>query len=131
MEARALELMTRWIRGMALPLAIVAFVWRGPNGALGSLAGSALAIGNWALVCWFCETLLRRGEAGGARLMVLLAAKSGFVCMVASILLRVFDPTGLLLGVSAMVLGIVGGALHAHALEGIEMVPPALAGEKD
>ena len=113
MEHRIVDTITRWVGASTLPLVVIAFAFGGLERGLGAVAGAALALINWLVIRWVVLAIVRRGERGFA-LTSVLVAKIGFVLAGAAILLRIFDATGLILGVSALVTGLFGGALHLH-----------------
>ena len=93
---------------------------------------ASLAMFNWLVIRWVASAIVRRGERGFA-LMAVLVAKIGFVLAGAAVMLRIFDATGLILGVSALVTGLFGGALQLHfnGSLGGEDEGVVAAGEKD
>lgn len=97
-----------------LPLVAIAFVFGGLERASAAAAGAALVMVNWLVLRWVAMGLVRRGDRRPIALTSVLVAKILFVLVGAAVLLRFFEPTGLLIGVSALVLGMFGGALHAH-----------------
>ncbi|UJR80090.1 hypothetical protein [Sandaracinus amylolyticus] len=113
MEHRIVDTITRWVGASTLPLVVIAFVGGGFERGLGAIAGASLAVLNWLVIRWVVMAIVRRGERGFG-LTAVLVAKIGFVLAGAAILLRIFDATGLILGVSALVTGLFGGALHLH-----------------
>ncbi|MDQ3033244.1 MAG: hypothetical protein M3Y87_12570 [Myxococcota bacterium] len=123
MERRIIDTITIWTGAVALPLIVLAYLSGGVERASGAAAGASLAFVNWLVLRWVMAGLVRRhggaalpgGQAvGQGTLMAVLVAKIGFVLAGAAVMLRVFEPTGLVIGVSALVLGMFGGALHAH-----------------
>lgn len=123
MERRIIDTITIWTGAFVLPLVAIAYLSGGIERASGAAAGAALAFVNWLVLRFVAAGLMRRGDRGHGTLMSVLVAKIGFVLAGAAVMLRVFDPTGLLIGVSVLVLGMFGGALHAHFAAGpsIEM----------
>ena len=118
---------------MVLPLVALAFAFGGLERAAGAAAGAALVMVNWMVLRWVAMGLVRRGDRRPLALTSVLVAKILFVLVGAAVLLRFFEPTGLVIGVSALVLGMFGGALHAHfTAPGGTSGPLALgAGERD
>jgi hypothetical protein len=114
LERRIIDTITRWTAGIVLPLVVIAFLTGGLERASGAAAGAALVMINWGVLRWVAMGLLRRGDRRPLALTSVLIAKMGFVLAGAAVLVRVFDATGLLIGVSALVLGMFGGALLAH-----------------
>lgn len=114
MHARILETISRWSALLALPLVAIALAAGGLDVAIGAVAGAALAIVNLRILAWVVSVLARTGERAGPRLSLVLVTKTGFVLMMASVLVRIFDPTGLILGVSVLVLGVIAGVVHAQ-----------------
>lgn len=132
MEHRIVDMITRWVGGSTLPLVLIAFVSGGVDRMLGAVAGASLAMFNWLVIRWVVTEIVRRGERGFG-LMAVLVAKIGFVLAGAAVMLRIFDATGLILGVSALVTGLFGGALHLHfnGSLGADDERVVAAGEKD
>lgn len=124
-------MITNWTGALALPLVAIAFVGGGLERATGAVAGTALAIFNWLVIRWVVMGLLHRGEQNQGVWMSALVAKIGFVLASAAVMLRVFDATGLMIGTSAIVLGIFSGALHAHCSSAEGDVSRQTAGERD
>lgn len=113
MEHRIIDTITRWVGGSTLPLVLIAFATGGVERMLGAVAGASLAMFNWLVIRWVVSGIVRRGERGFG-LTAVLVAKIGFVLAGAAVMLRIFDATGLVLGVSALVTGLFGGALQLH-----------------
>ncbi len=118
MERRIIDTITIWTGAFALPLIAFAYLSGGLERASGAAAGAALAFVNWLVIRFVAAGLMRRGDRSRGTLMSVLVAKIGFVLAGAAVMLRVFDPTGLVIGVSVLVLGMFGGALHAHFAAG-------------
>ena len=114
MDTRILDRITQHIAVLALPMVLVALWLGGMPSAIGALAGSALAFVNWLAFRFLLRMLMRVSEKAKSVLMILLVAKMGLVLFLASALVRVFDPLGVLLGMGALVLGILGGTIHAQ-----------------
>jgi hypothetical protein len=115
MEHRILDVITAWIGGLALPLVLFASVVGGFEAGIGAVAGVGLAVLDWAVIRRIALTV---GATGGVRCMRWLVLWVGKTVAVMALVLAcaaVFDATGLVLGVSAMVIGIFAGAVHAHA----------------
>lgn len=124
-------MITNWTGALVLPLIVFAFVSGGLERATGATAGAALAIFNWLVIRWVVTGLIDRAERSQTVWMSVLVAKIGFVLASAAVMLRVFDPTGLVIGTSAIVLGIFCGALHAHGSSVACDVSRQVAGERD
>lgn len=132
MERRIIDTITLWTGAVALPLVVLAYLSGGLERGSAAAAGASLAFGNWLVLRWVMAGLLRRHGGGGVgqgTLMAVLVAKIGFVLAGAAVMLRIFEPTGLVIGVSALVLGMFGGALHAHRSAPQELV--AAEGEQE
>jgi hypothetical protein len=114
MESTTVQRITQWIRGLALGAVGIAFACGGLECAIGAAAGGALALGNWLAIRWLAGAVLRGSDRMRARLTSLVVFKTITVMTLAAVLVRLFDPTGLVLGVSAFVLGLLAGALHDH-----------------
>jgi hypothetical protein len=116
MEARTLDRMTTWITGAAIPI-VLASLLASVDTAIGAAAGAALAVINWRVIRGIAGAVVRANDAARARMMLLLVGKTGLVLALVALFVRVFDATGLLLGVSAMVIGVLGGAIHTHVVD--------------
>lgn len=116
---------TLWIAAMGLPLAAVAFALRGVPGAVGAVAGTALAVGNWLALRWLVAQML--GVAPTARRAgVALFLKTALLCTVAAAMAPFVDRIGFSVGLSALVLGALAGAVHGHLLGETRGDGPAL-----
>lgn len=116
METKTIERITRWVAGLALPLVLVAFVVLGTDAGIGALAGAALSVANWMALRWLVQKIMAAGDRARAVLMLLLVVKMGAVLALASVLLRLVDGLGFTIGMGALVLGVLIGALHGHLL---------------
>lgn len=128
MEKRTIERITKWVAGLALPLILVAFVGFGNDAGVGAIAGAALSVANWMALRWLVEKIMAAGDRARAVLVLLLVVKMAAVLVVASILLRWVDGIGFTIGMGALVLGVLIGALHGHLLgetSGDDDVAPA------
>jgi hypothetical protein len=120
MERKAIERMTAWMRGLVLPIVLVAFLSFGADAAIGAAIGGAIALANWAVITWVARRLLALEGFEGRQQMVagLLLVKVLGVLAILAIAMRLFDVRGLLLGVSTMFLGVVAGAIHTQVRSG-------------
>jgi hypothetical protein len=114
MERRTIDLVTTWIRRLALPMILVAWLTGGGDAAIGALGGAVLALANWTVIRRIALEVVTASDAARARMAFLLVVKTGVIGALVMLFARVFDATGLLLGVSAMVVGVLAGAMHAH-----------------
>jgi hypothetical protein len=116
MEKRTIERITKWVAGLALPLILVAFLGFGTDAGIGAIAGAALSVANWMALRWLVGKIMAAGDRARAVLVLLLVVKMAAVLVAASILLRWVDGIGFTIGMGALVLGVLIGALHGHLL---------------
>lgn len=112
------ERVMQWTVGAALGLCLLTAFVR-PAGLNGALAGAAVAVGSTFFLVTLARAMVKRGESARAGLALVLMAKSAIVLVATAAILffaRV-DVVGFALGVSALVLGILGGASHAFLTE--------------
>lgn len=115
------ERVMQWTVGSALGLLALTLLVR-PAGLDGAIAGAAVAVGSTFFLVQLTRAMMKRGEAARAGLALVLMAKSAIVLVATAAILffaRV-DVVGFALGVSALVLGVLGGASHAFLAEGTE-----------
>lgn len=115
MTTGAIAIVSRWVVGVAVVLAIGALVLDGPARALGVAGGGLLASVTW-LGSALCATRLAAAE-GGARLGWSLAFT--IVCSLAVggavLLLVLTDGGSAAIGFGALVIGVIGGAIESWA----------------
>jgi len=95
-----------------LLLTLVTFALFGGQAAAGALAGALVALGNWMLIRWVARRVARPGSTKRAT-MVLFGFKTVTLMTLCWILVvRVgLDAKGFMIGISALVLGIVLGPM--------------------
>lgn len=116
-HARLLSMVEWWVLDSALVLAIVAgLLWRNPYAVGSAAAGGLLAVLNLLVLRRTVAGFFAEGTGPGrqAVLSVVLFVKMGFMLAAiwAAVRLLGLSPIGVALGVSALVVGIVGGTLH-------------------
>jgi hypothetical protein len=114
MERRTIERITKWVTGLALPLILVAYLLGGSDAAIGAAAGALLAVANWMGLRWLVTKMIVAGDRARAILTLLLVAKMGAVLGIAALLLQYVDAMGFTIGMGALVLGVVIGAVQGH-----------------
>lgn len=114
---RLLALVEWWVLASAFALtAIAGLVWRTPNAVGSAAAGGLIAVLNLLVLR---RTVAGFFEAGGpgkqAALSVVLFLKMGLLLAAIWVAVRFggLSPIGVGIGVSAIVVGVVGGTLHA------------------
>lgn len=117
MERQTIERITKWVAGLSLPLIVVAFLLGGVEVAIGAAAGAALSVGNWMALRWMVHRILVASDRARAVLMLLLVVKMGLVLVLSAVLLRFVDAMGFTIGMGALVLGVLFGALQGHLLD--------------
>ncbi len=117
---RLLALVEWWVLASALALTVVAgLLWRTPNAVGSAAAGGLIAVLNLLVlrrtVAGFFEGA---GPGRQAALSVVLFLKMGLLLAAvwAAVRFLGFSPVGVAVGVSAIVVGVVGGTLHAPQL---------------
>ena len=126
------ERVMQWTVGSALGFIALTALVR-PAGLVGAAAGAAVAVCSTLLLVHLTRAMLKRGGAGRAGLALMLMAKSAVV-LVATAAIHFFarvDVVGFALGVSALVLGVLGGASHAFLAEGTESPKPPAGAPSD
>jgi hypothetical protein len=95
---------------------VLCFALGGAQLALGAALGGALALGDYVFMWWAAARIFRGPQRGRAGLTFLLTMKFGLIGALLYFLIVVagVEALGLALGLGALVLGIVVGAL-AHA----------------
>ncbi len=107
MATRDLTRTDPYVIGWAAAISIAALVWGGTPVILGALAGGALAVVNWIGFRWAGVRMAATGNRG--RFFVFLAVKMSVVLAAVSLLVLSgsVSPLALMLGLSALVLGIL------------------------
>ena len=111
-----IAMVERTVLFAALGLAAVAvFVWRTPHGVGSVAAGGLLAFLNLIVLRRTVSGIFTGSQGKKAALSVVLFFKMGLLLAAiwAAVSVLGLDPVGVGLGVSALVIGIVGGALYA------------------
>lgn len=114
MERQTIERITKWVAGLTLPLIFVAFFAFGLEAAIGAVAGAAVSVANWMALRWLVNKILVASDRARAVLMLLLVTKMGVVLGLVALLLRFVDGVGFTIGLGALVLGVLLGALQGH-----------------
>ncbi len=116
MNAHVLDRITLFVTAAAAPMVILAFVLGGVPMATGALVGAAIAIGNWMSLRWLMRRIAIASDRGKAGLMLVLVAKMTAVLVVTFVAVRYVDATGVLLGLGALVIGVVAGSFAPAAV---------------
>ena len=117
MDSRLTDRITLVVAAAGALLTMSAYALMGGHQALSALAGVGVAMANWFAIRWVARQGLTRGS------IALLAGKTLFILLAAWILIARagLDAGGFLLGLSALVVGIVGGPL---TLSPQDVLPP-------
>lgn len=109
-----LRRITAYVVGASVLLAAIAFALGGMHMGIGAMVGGGVAIANWFAMRWVAQRLLNASDQGKAIWGTLLALKMGALLAITWAILStgVVDPTGFTIGLSGLVLGALGGALH-------------------
>lgn len=117
----------RWVLGSALVLAALAFLfWRTPHAAGSASVGGLLAFLNLLAVRRTVSGILGGAQSKRVALVVALCLKMGLLLIAIWAAVRVlgFDPIGVGLGVSSLVVGILGGTFFAQRRQSLDQVQP-------
>ncbi len=97
----------------------IVYAIMGGTAAIGALAGAMVAVGNWMVIRWLIKKVNQQQSTGGA--MVIFGFKTVSIMTLCWILItRVgLDVTGFMVGISALVIGVVAGPmLHTPSSAG-------------
>lgn len=110
-----LRRITAYVAGASVLLAALALVLGGARMGFGAGVGGALGVANWYAMRWVADRLVRANDRGKAVWGTLLALKMGALLAITWGILSTgkVDPTGFTIGLSGLVLGALGGALHS------------------
>jgi hypothetical protein len=117
----------QWVLCSALLLVMMAaLLWRTSHGVGSTAAGGLLAVFNLAVMRRTVGGFLHASVGKQAGLSVILVFKMGLLLTAVWAAVRVlgFDALGVALGVSALVVGIVGGTVHAMQHEQVSRAQP-------
>lgn len=117
----------RWVLGSALVLVALAFlIWRTPHGAGSTAVGGLLAFLNLLAIRRTVSGILGGSQSKRVALIVALCVKMGLLLVTIWAAVRVlgFDPIGVGLGVSSLVVGILGGTFFAQQKQGSDQALP-------
>ena len=113
MNSQLNERITHVVAVAGVAMVIVAYLMWGTDAALGAFGGALVALANWGVIRWVSTRVTDQHVTGRGRLFGLLAVKTAALMGVCWLLLaRVgLDPKGFMVGISALVLGIIVGPL--------------------
>lgn len=111
---RVIDIVSRWVVGLALAFTLFAFAEWGVSAALGALAGGGLASIEWILSGRIGQRISK--SEGAARILFTLSfvVKSALTFGAAALALFHLDPRGLALGFGSLFAGVILGALEAQ-----------------
>jgi hypothetical protein len=112
---QTIQSITKSVMISALALVCLAFGLGGVEVGKGALIGGLMATANWMAIAWIGKRLMTLSEKAKAAVGLLLVVKMGAVLVASWLLLRtgLVDPTGYMVGLSALVLGVTLGAFRA------------------
>lgn len=110
---KTIDRITTYVAAFGVLLSVLAFFVSTEVG-IGALAGSAIAIGDWLATRFLGARILAAGDRARTVLSLALVSKMALVLGACGAVLwtnRV-SPLGFMIGIGAMVLGVVVGGLH-------------------
>lgn len=116
LDARILSAVERWVLVSALALAaIAAGIWQTPLAVGSAAAGGLIAVLNLAILKRTVQGILWGTRRTKTALSVVLFFKMGLLLTTiwAAVRLLGLEPVGVAMGVSSLVMGIIGGTLVA------------------
>ena len=109
----AIDRITTYVAAFGVLLSAVAFVVSVDVG-IGALAGATIAIGAWLVTRLLAARLLAAGDRGRTLVSLALVSKMALVLLACAAVLSTgrVNVLGFIIGISAMVIGVVVGGLH-------------------
>lgn len=110
---KMIDRITTYVAAFGVLLSALAFVVSTEVG-IGALAGAAIAIADWMVTRWLGARILAAGEKARTLLSLALVSKMALVLGACGLVLwsgRV-SALGFMIGIGAMVLGVIVGGLH-------------------
>jgi hypothetical protein len=117
----------RWVLGAAIVLSAAAgLLWGSPHAVGSTAAGGLLAFVNLVAVRRTVVGILSGSSTARVALGVVLVSKLGLLLAAVWLTVRVLglDPAGVALGLSALIVGIVGGTLLAPSAQVTDRASP-------
>ena len=113
MNTKVVERLTWFIFGLGLCATAGAYALFGRVAAQSTLAGAALALGNWTLLRFILQRIIRGTIRSKAAFSGLLVVKMGVLMALVFVVLRsgLFEPIAFTVGVSCLVVGALLGSL--------------------
>jgi hypothetical protein len=110
---RTIDRITTYVAAFGVLLSVVAFGVSTEVG-IGALAGATIAIGDWLVTRMVGARLLSGGDRGRTMLSLVLVSKMSLVLGACAAVLWSghVSALGFILGISAMVAGVVAGGVH-------------------
>jgi len=120
LDATSMRRITAYVVGGAALSTGLAFLVGGPTVGLGAAVGGVYAIVNWVLMRWLGRRLLVASDRGRLFLGLILGAKVLVAMAVVWAILStgIVDPIGFVMGLSALVAGVLGGTFHGAVFGG-------------
>jgi len=110
---KTIDRITTYVAAFGVLLSALAFAMSVDVG-IGALAGATIAIADWVVTRFLGARILAAGERGRTVLSLALVSKMALVLGACGLVLwsnRV-SPLGFMIGIGAMVLGVIVGGLH-------------------
>lgn len=106
---------TAYVIGASALLVFVALLLGGPTMAFGATVGGVYAVLNWSAMRWLGQRLVVATDKGRMVWGALLGAKMLIAMLVLLAILSTgaVDPVGFAIGLSGLVVGILGGTFHS------------------
>lgn len=110
---RTIDRITTYVAAFGVLLSVLAFFVSTEVG-IGALAGASIAIGDWLFTRLLGAKLLAAGDRGRTVLSLALVSKMALVLGACGAVLWTnrISPLGFMIGIGAMVLGVIVGGLH-------------------
>lgn len=113
----AIDRITTYVVVLGVLLTVGAFLVSSSVG-VGALAGAAVSIGDFLVIRWVAARMMRAGEKARTILSLLLVGKMSLLLGACAAILFYghVDAVGFMVGIGAMVLGVLGGGVHEHLI---------------
>jgi hypothetical protein len=111
----AIDRITSYVAGLGALLTAGAFVVSTSVG-IGALAGAAVSLGDFLIIRWVAARMMSAGEKARAILSLVLVGKMSLLLGACAAILFYghVNAVGFMIGIGAMVLGVLGGGVHEY-----------------
>lgn len=119
-DAATMNRITAYVVGASSLMVLVALLVGGLPMAFGATVGGVYAVLNWLAMRWLGKRLAVANDRGRMLWAALLGAKMVIAMLVVWGIMAtgVVDPTGFIIGLGGLVLGILGATFHAALARG-------------